>query len=111
VLPLLKKEYVIITLYTDDREELPESEKYVSVVSGKERSIKTYGQKWSDMQAEYYGVNAQPYYVLLDPFTEIKYKNMVNTAKLSEPSAYDADVENYAAFLQKGVDEFKKRHL
>jgi len=111
VLPLLKKEYVIITLYTDDREELPESEKYVSVVSGKERSIKTYGQKWSDMQAEYYGVNAQPYYVLLDPFTEIKDKNMVNTAKLSEPSAYDADVENYAAFLQKGVDEFKKRHL
>lgn len=99
VLPYLQNEFVIITLYTDDREELPEDQQFISTTGGKERKIKTVGQKWADMQAAQYGVNAQPYYILLD--------NEGN--KLAEPHAFDSDVESFASFLKEGIEAYKKK--
>lgn len=99
VLPLLRDEYVIIALYVDSREALPEDKQYVSTTGGKERKIKTAGQKWSDFQTSRYGVNALPYYVLLD--------NKGN--KLTEPSGYNANVDEFSDFLKKGIEEYKKR--
>jgi len=99
ILPLLRDKYVIIALYTDSREPLPEDKQYVSNVGGKERKIKTTGQKWGDFQMKNYKVNALPYYVLLD--------NEGN--QLAEPRGYTPNINEFEAFLQKGLEEFGKR--
>ena len=64
ILNMLKNDVVLISLYADAKEKLPESEQYTSETTGKR--IRTIGNKWSDFQIERYQVNAQPYYVLMD---------------------------------------------
>jgi len=59
VLRRLREDYVLISLYVDDKTELSEAEKYVSGFSGKK--VNTIGQKWSDFQASRFGTNSQPY--------------------------------------------------
>ncbi|MEX2591204.1 MAG: cytochrome c biogenesis protein CcdA [Anditalea sp.] len=98
VLNQLKSDYVLISLYVDDKTELEESEKYVSAFSGKR--ISRIGQKWSDMQATVYGTNSQPYYVIVDHDGEA----------LVPPKAFDLDIENYAGFLRSGIEAFKKNN-
>ncbi|GGZ58204.1 protein-disulfide reductase DsbD family protein [Mesonia mobilis] len=95
VLGKLKNDVVLISLYVDVKDALPEDEQYTSKTTGKR--IRTVGNKWSDFQIEHYGVNAQPYYILLD-----HEENMLN-----KPVAYTPDVEEYAAWLQEGIDKFK----
>ncbi len=94
VLKILNDEYVIISLYVDDKLELPESE---WVVSAQNKTLKTIGRINAAFQVEKFKVNAQPYYVLLDNNEE-----MMNT-----PFAYEKDVEKYIGFLKEGVDKFK----
>lgn len=96
VLKRLKEDYVLISLYVDDRTELDDSEKYISDFSGKK--ISRIGQKWSDMQASVYGTNSQPYYVIVDH----------DGNKLVPPQAFNLDVQNYVDFLQSGIEMFKK---
>ncbi len=98
VLKMLKDEFVIIALYVDDKTQLPESEWITSTYDGKVK--KTIGKKYADFQISRFNVNAQPYYVLLDTNGEL----------LVTPKAYDLDVNNFVAFLQSGIDEFKKRN-
>jgi thiol:disulfide interchange protein DsbD len=99
VLNLLSNEYVLISLYVDDRTELPLTEQKEVTLGNKSLTIKTLGNKWSYFQASNYGTNSQPYYVLLD-----------NEGKmLSQPGAYDLSVEHYISFLEKGIIEYKKR--
>jgi thiol:disulfide interchange protein DsbD len=95
VLQVLKNEIVLISLYVDDKRELPESEKYVSETTGKK--IKTIGNKWSDFQIVRYKANAQPYYVLMDH----------NEENLIPPVGYTPDVDDYLKWLRKGIDAFK----
>ena len=64
VLKRLMNDYVIIALYVDDKKELPEDEWITSTYDGREK--KTIGKKYADFQITRFGVNAQPYYVLLD---------------------------------------------
>ena len=94
---ILKNEGVLISLYVDDKKELPESEKYVSKETGKK--INTTGNKWSDFQLTKYKANAQPYYLILD--TE------GNTLS-AEPASYDPDIELYEDWLDEGISKFKK---
>ena len=94
ILEVLKNEVVLISLYVDDKRELPESEQYVSGTTGKE--IETVGNKWSDFQITRYKANAQPYYVLIDH----------NEDKLIAPSAYEPDADEYYEWLKKGIDNF-----
>lgn len=96
VLGVLKNEIVLISLYVDDKKELPENEQYVSETTGKK--IKTIGNKWSDLQIKTYKANAQPFYVIVDH----------NSANLTEPSAYNPDIENYYNWLNSGIKNFKK---
>jgi len=93
VLNILRKDYVIISLYIDDRTSLPESEQYVSTLGGNERKIKTIGNKWSDFQAQKFGVNSQPYYVLLDS----EGKKLVD-----EAFSFNTDVDAFVKFLEAG---------
>lgn len=96
VLGVLKNDIVLISLYVDDKKDLPESEQYVSETTGKK--IKTIGNKWSDLQIKTYKANAQPFYVIVDHQS----KNLV------EPSAYNPDVEDYFNWLKTGIGKFKK---
>src|SRR5690606_19522059 len=95
VLRRLQENYVIAALYVDDKSELPESEWYVSEYDGKEK--KTLGKKYADYQITKFNVNAQPYYVLMDE----------NENVLVKPIAYDLSVENFAKFLDAGVEAYK----
>ncbi|QGK73691.1 protein-disulfide reductase DsbD [Flavobacterium sp. SLB02] len=96
VLGVLKNDLVLISLYVDDKKELPENEQYVSETTGKK--IKTIGNKWSDLQIKTYKANAQPFYVIVDH----------NSANLAEPSAYNPDIGNYYNWLNSGIKNFKK---
>ena len=92
---ILKGDLVLISLYVDDKRELPENEKIISELTGKK--IKYIGQKWSEFQTITYKTNAQPFYVLVN--TEGK--------PLNEPSAYNPDVAEYLAWLKNGLSLFK----
>ena len=96
VLQVLKNDVVLISLYVDDKRNLPEDDQYISQTTG--RKIKTIGNKWSDFQIKNYQANAQPYYVILNQ----KGENM------NEPTGYKPDVEEYLAWLQKGISTNKK---
>ncbi len=94
ILETLKNEVVLISLYVDDKRELPESEKYTSETTGKD--IETIGNKWSDFQIERYKANAQPYYVLIGHDEE----------NLNQPVAYEPDADLYLEWLQEGIGNF-----
>lgn len=96
ILPTLKNEIVLISLYVDDKKLLPESEQYVSKTTG--QRIKSVGNKWSDFQIEHYQANAQPYYIILDS----------DENRLNEPVGYTPDVDEYAAWLEGGIANYKK---
>ncbi len=97
VLKRLSEQYVLISLYVDDKTELPLDEQIVSPTTG--RKIRTTGNKWSDFQARIYQTNSQPYYVLLD-----------NKGKLlAQPQGYTPDVKDYVAFLDEGTCRYRKR--
>jgi thiol:disulfide interchange protein DsbD len=95
VLSLVNNDYVLISLYVDDKTPLPESGQYISEVTG--NKIKTIGNKWSDFQTTRYKTNSQPYYVLLD--------HEGNT--LAPAKGYDSSIEKYVEFLTTGIKEFK----
>lgn len=98
VYDLISSEFVLVSLYVDDKEMLPEEEQYISAFSGKK--IRTVGNKWSDFQSSYFGVNSQPYYVLISPDGKL----------LNQPSPYEPDVNKYADFLKCGLDAFKQQN-
>ena len=90
VLNIIKNDYVLVSLYDDDKTELPASEQTVSKTTGKK--IETVGDKWSDMEASLYGYSTQPLYALVD-----------KEGKLLTPvKSYDPDVDAYAKFLEEG---------
>ncbi len=97
VLKKLKEDYVLISLYVDDKTELAESEKYMSSFSGK--NIKTIGQKWSDFQASTFGTNSQPYYVIAGH----------DGKPLVTPQAFNLDIKNYINFLNSGTIAFGRK--
>ncbi|WP_300977798.1 thioredoxin family protein [Flavobacterium sp.] len=92
VLKILKGDLVLISLYVDDKRELPENERIISKLTGKK--IKYIGQKWSEFQTLTYKTNAQPFYVLVDN----------NGKSLAEPSAYTPDVTEYLSWLKEGLN-------
>ena len=92
---ILRDEYVIVALYTDDKMPLPESD-WVVTESGK--TLKSLGKVNANYALTRFGVNAQPYYVLQGK----------NGAILGEPRGYDLSVEGFVNFLRKGVEEYKK---
>ena len=93
VLDILRNEYVIVALYADDKLKVAE-EDWVTTESGK--VLKTLGKINSHYALTTYGVNAQPYYVLVDD----------NGSTLADRS-YDLDVEGFIDFLKKGVEDYK----
>lgn len=93
---MLTDDYVLITLYVDEKAKLPEPIKIME--NGKERTLRTVGDKWSYLQRSKFGANAQPFYVLID--------NEGNP--LNKSYSYDEDVAKYIDFLQTGLKNYKK---
>ncbi|MBQ6073996.1 MAG: thioredoxin family protein [Bacteroidales bacterium] len=92
VLKLMKNDYVVCSLYGDDKKVL-DKEDWVTTEDGK--VLKSLGKINSYFMMKRYHVNAQPYYVILDPVTE---KNKVPSR------SYNLDVDEYVAFLEKGLE-------
>lgn len=93
---LINNEYVLITLYVDNKTPLEEQVKVVE--NGKERTLRTYGDKWSYLQRVKFGANAQPFYVLIDN----------DGYPLNKSYAFDEDVDKYIDFLETGLNNFSK---
>lgn len=96
ILSILNNEVVLISLYVDDKRELPIEEQYTSKETGKK--IKSIGNKWSDFQITRYKANAQPYYIVLD----------TNEQSLNKPTGYTPDIVEYEQWLKSGIEGFKK---
>ncbi len=93
---IINNDYVLITLYVDNKTPLPSPVKIVE--NGTERTLRTVGDKWSYLQRVKFGANAQPFYVLID-----------NKGKpLNKSYSYDEDIPKYIEFLQTGLENYKK---
>lgn len=96
VTKLMTEDYVLITLFVDNKTPLPEHIKVME--NGKERTLRTVGDKWSYLQRSKFGANAQPFYVLLNNEGE----------PLNKSYSYDEDVDKYVEFLETGLQNYKK---
>lgn len=99
VFALLSKEYVLVSLYVDDKRELPKDEQFIyETANGTKKPIVTTGNKWATLQAENFSSASQPLYVLLSPSGKL----------LTDPLGYTPNKDDYAGFLQRGLDAMKK---
>ena len=98
VLKILNNDVVLISLYVDDKRELPKNEQFVSKETGSE--IETVGDKWTDFMISKYKTNTQPLYVL----TDLNGNNLNYT----KPTISYVSVEEYLTWLQTGIKNFKK---
>ena len=96
VLDVLKNKVILISLYVDDKRELPKNEQFVSKSTSSE--IITIGDKWTDFIITKYKTNTQPFYVLVD----LKEQNLNN------PISYTPNADDYLAWLKDGISKFKK---
>ena len=92
----LTQDYVLISLYVDDKTSLPQP---IEVeVNGQKRTLRTIGDKWSHLQATKFGANTQPFYVLLDE----------NGKPLGPSRSYKEDIQEYLEWLDHGLKKHKK---
>ena len=97
---IINNDYVLITLYVDEKTPLPAPIKIME--NGIERTLRTVGDKWSYLQRVKFGANAQPFYVLIDN----------DGRPLNKSYSYNEDVSKYLEFLQTGLENYKKsRHI
>ena len=96
VADILTKDYVLISLYVDDKTPLPQPMEVE--FNGEKRTLRTIGDKWSYLQASKFGANAQPFYVTVD-----------NDGKpLNAAFSFKEDVSAYLDFLHKGLENYRK---
>jgi len=96
VMKRLTERYVIVSLYVDDKQELPVNEQHISDFENKK--IRTIGNKYSEMEARYFGSNTQPYYVLISPDEKL----------LTTPRGYTPNAQEYVSFLDCGWNSSKQ---
>ena len=98
IYPILKNDYVLISLYVDDRKELPEAEQFDFIYdSGRVKRIENIAQKWGTFQDINFNAVSQPFYVLLSPDLEV-----LNT------SIQNSDADTYRLWLLEGLKNFKE---
>jgi thiol:disulfide interchange protein DsbD len=98
VLRRLAEDYVLISLYVDEKTELPKDQQVEVTIGDRTKTLRTIGNRWSHMQAERFGTNSQPYYVVLDH----------NERQIGPPAAYDPDIQKYINWLDAGLKGFKE---
>ena len=93
----LRNDYVLISLYVDDKTPLKEP-MTVTDEKGKQKTLRTVGAKWSYLQSHKFGANAQPFYVAINPTTG---------KPLTGSRGHNKDVQAYIDFLNQGLMNFK----
>ncbi len=96
VADILNNQYVLISLYVDDKTPLPQPIEIAE--NGQQRTLRTVGDKWSYLQRTKFGANAQPFYVLLDDKGQ----------PLAPSRSYDEDIAAYLQFLRQGLSSYIK---
>jgi thiol:disulfide interchange protein DsbD len=96
VLQKLREDYVLISLYVDEKLDLPKEEQIEVTIGTKTKKLRTVGNKWSYFQATRFGTNSQPFYVVLDH----------DEKQLGGPASYDPDIEKYVNWLDDGIAAF-----
>jgi thiol:disulfide interchange protein DsbD len=95
---ILEEDFVLVSLYVDDKVELPEEKQgvYTFEVNGEEKKkrIRTIGNKWATFQTHIFNNNSQPYYVMLSNDGEL----------LGNPVGYTPEVETYKTYLECGLE-------
>ncbi len=96
IYPMLRDDYILISLYVDDRKKLSKNEQFeFQYETGRIKSIKTIGQKWGTFQTVNFNVASQPYYVLLSPELQVL-----------APAVQYTDVEAYEEWLRSGLGNY-----
>lgn len=91
---LIGEQYVLVSLYVDAKSELPKDEQFIYETSnGTKKPILTVGNKWATLQTETFKSATQPLYALLSPDGKL----------LTDPVGYTPAVEDYKAFLERGL--------
>jgi len=93
---LLRAEYIVVSLYTDDRTSLPKNEQFYSDVINTQ--VNTIGKKFKHLQAAKYNTISQPYYVLISPNEDLL---------VSPPVGAEFNKSKFLAYLQSGLENFK----
>ncbi|MGB7784724.1 MAG: thioredoxin family protein [Salinimicrobium sp.] len=95
---VMRDEFVLVSLYVDDREELSEEEQFNYVKPGGDvKKIRTVGDKWATFQTRNFRNNSQPYYVIMD----------TNLNLLQKPAGYTPDADEFLEWLSEGIVEFR----
>ncbi|HVS95817.1 MAG TPA: cytochrome c biogenesis protein CcdA [Puia sp.] len=95
---LIKGDYILVSLYVDDRKQLPDDQQFLFTTGdGSKKEIRTVGDKFATLQSENFGNASQPFYVLISPDERL----------LTYPVGYTPDARTYAQWLQCGLDAFK----
>lgn len=96
---LMRNEFVVVSLYVDERKNLPLAEQTVELLAnGTEKSIVTVGDKWSTFQIENFGATSQPQYAIISPDQEA----------MTKTKFYTPDADEFIKWLECGLDAFKK---
>jgi thiol:disulfide interchange protein len=99
ILKLLQEDYVVVSLYVDDKKRLFPDDKFDYLLDpNTNEKMRTVGDKWSSFEVNNFNISSQPYYILLS-----------NDGKslLNKPVGYTPDVAEYRSFLECGVNTFK----
>lgn len=96
---LIKDNYILVSLYVDDKKNLPEEQQFLHTFEdGRQKQIVTIGNKYATMQSVNFVNNSQPMYALISPDEKL----------LTFPVAYTPDIQQYANWLKSGLDAFRK---
>jgi thiol:disulfide interchange protein DsbD len=96
---LMRNEFVVVSLYVDERRKLPLTEQTVfTTSSGQEKSIITVGDKWATFQTENFGATSQPQYIILS----------ADEIALTKPKFYTPNANEFIRWLQCGLETFNK---
>lgn len=93
----IDNDFILVTLMVDEKRALPEPIKVVEK-DGTERTLRTYGDKWSYLQRSKFGANAQPFHVIVDK----------DARPLAPAFVYKEDIPGYKNFLKTGIDNYNK---
>jgi thiol:disulfide interchange protein DsbD len=97
---LMQTEFVVVSLYVDEKRKLPIQQRMVyTSIDGSEKSITTVGDKWSNFQIENFQATSQPQYAIIS----------ASEMALTKTKGYTPNAEKFAAWLKCGMDAFRNK--
>jgi thiol:disulfide interchange protein DsbD len=96
---LMKNEFVVVSLYVDERQKLPASQQIeYTTKSGDKKPIITVGDKWATFQSENFNAVSQPQYAIISP----------DEKALTKTKTYTPDPSEFREWLERGLEAFKR---